>query len=441
MELEIHCRFDALVPAEELIPHPKNRNIHPPDQIERLAKLLKYQGIRAPIVVDKRDKKTIVKGHGTLEAIKLTGEKSIPVVYQSFKDDDQAYAFVQSDNAIGAWASLDFRGINLDLGDLGPDFDLDLLGLRNFELEPLDKYGDKDADAMPEIRSTNIELGDLYSLGIHRLLCGDSTDSKSVERLMNGEKADMVFTDPPYGIDVAGHDGKIGQGKKAISKTYGDIIGDTKEFDPRFLLDLPGEKFIFGGNYFAHILPRSTHWIVWNKHSKDEHSRANDFSDCELIWTTINRTSTVQYVHGWSGMFRNGPKKEEYNKVHPAQKPVGLISEILNDYPANLILDPFLGSGSTLIACEKTNRKCRGAEIDPMYCDVIVRRWMKFTGQMAYLIGDASSELKSGPVPFVELDSLRSTTPTKESKSHYEFDGTTVDVRDRWGKVHGTESC
>jgi len=194
-------------------------------------------------------------------------------------------------------------------------------------------------------------------------------------------KADLIFTDPPYGIDVAGADGKIGQGKKAISKTYGDIIGDTKEFDPRFLLSFPGEKFLFGGNYFAHILPRSTHWIVWNKNSRDEYSRANDFSDCELIWTTIKRTSTVQYIHGWSGMFRNGPKNEEYDKVHPAQKPVGLISNILNDYPASLILDPFLGSGSTLIACEKTNRKCYGSEIDPHYVDVIIERWIKYTGR------------------------------------------------------------
>lgn len=396
-EITIHCKYDELVDPSSLKPFDRNRNKHSKEQIKHLSKLIKAFGMRSPVVIAKAPWNCIAKGHGTVQALELLKAK-VPVVTQDFPDYDTLYAYVQSDNAIQqTYSELDLAGINTDLPQLGP-FDIELLGIKDFELEPADKYGDKDADEIPEGRPTNIKLGDLFVLGGHRLLCGDSTDSAQVHRLMNGEKADMVFTDPPYGIDVAGGDGKIGAGRKAKSKTYGDIIGDTTEFDPRFLLDFPGEKFLFGGNYFAHILPRSTHWIVWNKHSRDEHSRANDFSDCELIWTTIKRTSTVQYVHGWSGMFRNGPKKEEYDKVHPAQKPAGLISEILNDYPANLILDPFLGSGSTLIACHKTGRKCFACEIDPHYIDVAIRRWEAFSGEKAYKLNDDGTK-----TPFSEI--------------------------------------
>jgi hypothetical protein len=132
--MNIHCKYDELVSVNRLKPHPKNRNKHPDDQIERLAKILKYQGIRAPIVVSKRSNK-IVKGHGTLMAIKANQWDTAPVVYQDFEDDDQEWLFVQSDNAIASWAELDIKGINADLSELGP-FDIDLLGIKNFNVVP-----------------------------------------------------------------------------------------------------------------------------------------------------------------------------------------------------------------------------------------------------------------------------------------------------------------
>lgn len=135
-EPKIHCAYQKLVQLGDLKPYPRNRNTHTPEQIERLAKLLKYQGIRAPIVCT--DELVIAKGHGTLEAIKLNGWKKAPVVIQEFKDEDQLYAFVQSDNSIASWADLDLSGINADLPDLGPEFDLDLLGIKDFILEPAD---------------------------------------------------------------------------------------------------------------------------------------------------------------------------------------------------------------------------------------------------------------------------------------------------------------
>lgn len=130
----VHCKYDKLVNVKDLKPYPKNRNKHSDEQIERLAKILEYQGVRAPIVVSSLSD-TIVKGHGTLAAIKLNKWKQAPVVVQEFKDTDQEYAFVQGDNAIASWAELDLYGINEDVGDLGPDFDIELLGLKNFTVE------------------------------------------------------------------------------------------------------------------------------------------------------------------------------------------------------------------------------------------------------------------------------------------------------------------
>lgn len=143
--MNVHCKYDELVSVSRLKPHPKNRNKHPQDQIERLAKIISYQGIRAPIVVSRRSG-FIVKGHGTLSALKSIGQKEVPVAYQDFEDADQEYLFLQSDNAIAAWSELDLGMINLDIPELGP-FDIDLIGIKDFSVEPADKqFNEKEID-------------------------------------------------------------------------------------------------------------------------------------------------------------------------------------------------------------------------------------------------------------------------------------------------------
>lgn len=137
-DIKIHCKSDEIVSIKKLKPHPKNRNKHPKDQIERLSKLIKYQGVRAPIVVSNLSG-YIAKGHGTLSACIMAGMKEVPVVYQDFDNEDQEYAFLQSDNAIANWAELDFAGINDDISNLGPDFDIDTLGLKNFTIDVSEK--------------------------------------------------------------------------------------------------------------------------------------------------------------------------------------------------------------------------------------------------------------------------------------------------------------
>lgn len=179
--MNIHCKYDSLVDVGLLKPHPKNRNKHPKDQIERLAKILKYQGVRAPIVVSKRSD-YMVKGHGTLQAMIKNGWDRVPVVYQDFEDNDQEWLFVQSDNAIASWAELDLAGINADLSELGP-FDIDLIGLKDFTVDPLedatgdDKYTDKIELPLYEPKGPKPALEELYDLTKYKKLAEEITQS------------------------------------------------------------------------------------------------------------------------------------------------------------------------------------------------------------------------------------------------------------------------
>lgn len=393
----IHCRHDFIVNVNTLKPYPKNRNKHPEEQIERLAKIIKYQGLRAPIVVDQADGETIVKGHGTLEACKRLGMSGVPIVRQQFDSEEQRYAFVQSDNAIASWSELDFSGINVDLPELGPDFDIDLLGIKDFEIEPADKYGDKDADGVPPVpKETNIKLGDLYQLGSHRLLCGDSTKAEDVEKLMNGEKADMVFTDPPYGIAYQSN---------AWDSKDKEVV--SRRTDRRIEGDENPEVGILAIRLIAEFLSEEAHSYVWCRWDCYPTFLKNvsglGKTKGVIVWDKSGPgLGDLECSYGdneWAIHVLRGrkPLTERQNSVwqvnrmkglqmeHPTQKPVELCERaIINSTkPKELVVDVFLGSGSTLIACEKTNRKCYGMEIDPQYCQVIIDRWEKFTGQKA----------------------------------------------------------
>ncbi len=192
----------------------------------------------------------------------------------------------------------------------------------------------------------------------------------------------MVFTDPPYGINVVGKNGHIGGGTKEIPVSkFKPIKGDHIAMDVNFLVDLASVAIIWGGNYLAHYLPLGGQWLVWDK---DKNPNLT-FSDCELAWTNIPGVVVKKYLHRWDGYSRQG---ETGKRLHPAQKSVLLLVDILSDYTESktLILDLFGGSGSTLIACEKLGRRCFMMEIDEHYCDVIIKRWEEFTGKEAVRI-------------------------------------------------------
>ena len=402
MKNNFKCAFTNEVELHKLVPHPKNPNKHPKEQIERLAKIIDYQGQRAPIVVSKRSG-FITKGHGRLEALKFIKWDKAAVDYQDYDDEAQEYADIVADNAISSWAELQLADINQEMLDLGPDFDIDLLGIKDFVIEPTEKFeAQSDEDEVPEVDHPITRKGDIWILGNHRLMCGDSTMIDDVEKLMNGEKADMVFTDPPYGISIVKGSnvvgskpfGKVGGGKIVAANNYAPIAGDdtidvaVEAIQIINILD-PKVQIIWGGNYYANKLENSSCWIVWDKQN------SGNFADCELAWTN-QKTAVRMFTHMWNGMI----KASEHNqkRVHPTQKPVALAEWCFKEYGEDCvtILDLFAGGGFTVLAGEKLGKKTFNMELSEHYCDVIINRWQNYTGKKAVLeaTGQTYEELK-----------------------------------------------
>lgn len=394
--------FDKLEKLSDLKQSKYQRNKHPDEQIQRLALIMKTHGVRHPISVSTRSGE-ICFGHGRKAAALLNGYTDYPIIYQDFESDEEEMVCVQSDNAIAMWAELDLAAITEDILKLPPDFNIDLLGIKDFQpvIEKLDPACDED-EVPPDPIEVFVKPGDLFILGEHRLLCGDSTNIQHVERLMNNEKADMVFTDPPYGINVVGKDGNIGGGtEKAKTTKFKQIVGDDAEFDANVCFGYSDKIVLFGGNYFAHSLPKSGRWMVWQKKLFDSD---RTLSDCELIWTNLDGVMVKSYQHVWDGYFRAGTKKDELNtRIHPTQKPVALIEKMLNDLEQDKVLDLFGGSGSTLIACEKTNRKCFMMEIDPYYNQVIIERFIKYANKPVYRLNDDGTKTAWTDIKTVEI--------------------------------------
>ena len=237
-----------------------------------------------------------------------------------------------------------------------------------------------------------MKYGEIITLGPHRLMCGDATKSEDVHALVEGVRVDMVLTDPPYGMKCQNKDGGIGGqvGKPKIlgpgrkipffTQVFPPLAGDDSQNTARkywqVSSDLTDNHILWGGQYFAHFLPISGAWIFW-----DKHTGTNDFSDGELAW--CSRGKRVRYYsHLWNGVCRQGSRKlNPVPRVHPTQKPVELHARILEDFTreGDTILDCFGGSGTTLIACEITGRKCLMMELSPEYCDIIRDRYKKLT--------------------------------------------------------------
>ena len=386
------------VPIADLIPYARNPRKNDP-AVQRIAASLKEYGlVKNSIVVD--EDMVLITGHTTMKAMQALKWVTAPEVTQVFgltKAQKKAYRI--ADNKLGELAAWDEELLALEFEDLNVlDFDLDLTGFDDKELGKIldaGKEASEDDYEPPAEIETDIKPGDIILLGQHRLMCGDSTSAEDVARLMGGKKADLLLTDPPYGINIVntgrvGIDapagfGKVGTRGMVKARTYHNIEGDDHPFDPRPFLDLAPVVMLFGGNNFASRLPDSPAWLVWDKKA-EKGADHNNFSDVELVWTNLKQKSCPIYRHLWSGLLREGDRNVELkDRVHPTQKPVGLIAAILSDHsnPGALCLDPFLGSGTTLIACEQLGRTCYGMEISPQYCQVIIDRWEKLTGQKA----------------------------------------------------------
>jgi site-specific DNA-methyltransferase (adenine-specific) len=365
----------------DLVLDPRNARKHDGKNLQAIAESLKQFGQRKPIVVWGE---TVVAGNGTLVAAKSLGWTEITVA--RIPDDwsaDQVKAYALADNRSAELAEWDEQVLTEQLKELElAEWNVEALGF-DATVEPLQ---DVVEDEIPEQVEPKAKLGDVWQLGRHRLVCGDATDTATVQKLMADNKADLVFTDPPYGINVVkankvGADFGIAK-KGNYSAVIADDTTDTAKASFEILQGISIRQILWGGNYFVDFLPFSDGWLIWDK--RGDTGIRNTFADGEMAWCSFHTPIRI-YKQLWNGMIREG---ERDKRVHPTQKPLQTLSAILNDFskPDEIIVDVFGGSGSTLIACEQTDRVCFMMELDPNYVDVIIARWEKLTGEQAQLI-------------------------------------------------------
>ncbi|MDC9367139.1 site-specific DNA-methyltransferase [Clostridioides difficile] len=391
-----------MIDINALTPYENNARTHSTDQLEMIGNSIKEFGFINPVIIDENN--MILVGHGRVMAADQIGIKQVPFRRVTNLTEDQKKAYIIADNKLsdlGGWDDelllAELESIELDMSQFG--FDLEIDDIEDPDIVE-DDPPDVDADAEPKSKR-----GDVYQLGDHFLMCGDSTDPDDVTKLLRGGQPaasispvtiDLLLTDPPYGVNAVNTDGKIGGDKEAFGKIGGNNIVEANTYMPikgddttetakksyQIIKELTKEQIIFGGNYFTDFLPPRACWCVWDKEN------SGNFADVELAWTSFNKGAKL-YHFMWNGMAREGSRKiEGIKRIHPTQKPVGLIGQILNDFSKenDLIADIFGGSGSTLIACEQLNRKCYMMEYEPYYVDVIIERWENFTGRKAVRI-------------------------------------------------------
>lgn len=360
------------VKLTDLKPYKDNAKKHPKKQIDLLKANITKFGFTTPVLIDKNN--SVIAGHGRLLAMKELGKESVPCVMMGDLTDEEVKALRLADNRIAEMGEWDMDLVIAELKGLEVPL-LELTGFSNDLIITPDE-ADDEAPALPE--EPQSKLGDLYELGNHRVLCGDSTKLEDVEKLMDGKKADMVFTDPPYGVNY------VSRVDKDKRKDWGEIKNDNLEGGKlqEFLKDSLSFHFSSKSRYIccnwqsvkdffdAYGMPNSL--IVWDKKSLG--LGANYRSQHEFI-LFYGKLSHRNETNVWS-MKRDSTS--EY--VHPTQKPVELIVRAITNSSSEsqLIFDAFLGSGSTLIAAQKTKRVCYGMELDPKYVDVIVSRYCKY---------------------------------------------------------------
>ena len=376
------------IPLEQLTPDPHNAKDHPQWQIEQIKNSIEQFGNLDPIGVW-GDDNLIVEGHGRYEALKDLGYHEAECIRLDWLTEEERKAYALAHNKLTMNSGFIPEALDMNLDSIG-EIDMSQFG---FEIPEEEEPTEITEDEFPEEVETRCKLGDIWRLGEHRLICGDSTDVNVIDRLMDGVKAKLLLTDPPYGVkavESSGHnDGKKAGKQMCRDNVYMPVIGDdttdTARANYGVALTCTENQIIFGGNYFTDFLPPSRCWIVWDK------KVAGSFADGELAWTSFDRNLKI-YEFMWSGMRRQGDRSVEgKTRVHPTQKPVGMLADILKDFSEenDSILDCFGGSGSTLIACEQLNRKCYMCELDPHYCDVIIQRWENLTEGKAVRINDA----------------------------------------------------
>lgn len=377
---------------EALIPYARNSRTHSEAQVAQIAASIREFGFTNPVLVDGEG--GIIAGHGRVLAARKLGMETVPTIRIDYLTDAQKRAYIIADNKLALNAGWDEELLALELGELQTEgFDLELIGFDADELNDLmvaaeETEGLTDEDAVPEAPDVPVTVeGDVWLLGNHRLMCGDSTSIDAVELLMEGRKAQMVHTDPPYGVEYQSN-------MRTKSAKFEMLKNDDAFLDIAPVIDACSDGWVFVWTSWK-VLTKwldqfvsfgyPTNQIIWYKPGGGigdlKRTFASDY-ETALVWHRGAELTGKRIGSVWK-VSKDGAT--EY--LHPTQKPVALAEEALDKTtkPGWLILDLFGGSGSTLIACEKTGRHARLMELDPKYCDVIVKRWQEFTGQQATL--------------------------------------------------------
>ncbi len=385
---------------ERLVPYARNARTHSEEQVAEIAASIAEFGWTNPILVGGNG--VIIAGHARLAAARKLGIAEVPVIVLDHLNETQRRALVLADNRLALNAGWDEELLKVELESLKEDgFELDLVGFSDEELERLlrdpeeTRAGLTDEDAVPEQPETAVtQPGDLWILGEHRLLCGDATQMADVERVLDGGLADMTFTDPPYGVAYEGKTArKLTIANDALGGRFYDFL---REACSNMLAVTKGAVYVCMSSSELHTLYQAFtdaggHWstfVIWAKH----HFTLGR-SDYQRQYEPILYGWPKGTDHFWCGDRDQGDvwfiKRPMANLEHPTMKPVELVERALRNSSKtrHTILDPFAGSGTTIVACEKTGRQARAVEVDPKYCDVIVRRWEAFTGMEARRAG------------------------------------------------------
>lgn len=416
-------------PIHELTPHDKNPRTHSKRQIEQIAKSIKRFGFVNPVLLDKNG--NIIAGHGRIEAAKSLGLVSVPTLDIGAMSDAERRAYIVADNRLAELAGWDSELLGLELEailEAMPDFDIGAIGFDDGELDALLSAGDdaSEENQIPEVEAGKPAVtrpGDIWQLGNHRIMCGDARDWAALDQLMNGEVAQMIFTDPPYNVKVDGHICGMGSvkhrefamasgemSKAEFTGFLGDVLTNLARvsgdgsihyvcMDWRHI----GELLEAGEKAYAEL----KNLVVWNK---DNGGMGTFYrSKHELVFVFKNGAAAHinNFGLGEKGRYRtnvwdyagvNSLKKgrDEELAMHPTVKPVAMVADAIRDCSNRngLVLDVFSGSGTTIIAAERTGRRCYAMELDPLYADVAIRRWQAETGLEAInLKHDASFEI------------------------------------------------
>jgi DNA modification methylase len=416
------------IPVRQLRPYPNNARTHSKKQIQQIAKSIAKFGFCNPVLID--DAKQIIAGHGRVEAAKVLGIDAVPACQLSHLSEADKRAYILADNKLAEKAGWDRELLAIELqGLIEIDVDIELTGFEMAEIDlileearEVSATANGPEDEVPECSpdSAVTQTGDLWLLGPHRLLCGDARDNAAYQRLLEGIKAEFVFTDPPYNVAIDGNVCGLG---RVRHREFAMGCGEMSEAEFTAFLEavfgLLAENTIDGSIHqicmdWRHmwqmleagrsVYSELKNLCIWNKTNAGMGSFYRSKHELVFVWKSgtaahINNFELGQHgrhrtnVWDYAGVNTMRAGRLEELAMHPTVKPVALVADAIKDCSrrGGLVLDPFCGSGTILIAAEKTGRKARALEIDPTYVDVAVRRWQAYAGKSAVLAGSGDT--------------------------------------------------